>query len=103
MFRKLAADVLLLMGSVRLFKMDSNLRSAVIRYCESWNKHNQSTHCQTAGLSIVVRTALRWRMQMHERFLDETNDQCASLDSLNRMAERELGAFFAAVTELFGP
>ena len=41
---------------------------------------------------------------MHERFLDEpTNDQNASLDGLIKMAERELGAFFAAVTELFGP
>ena len=40
---------------------------------------------------------------MHERFLDEMSDQSASLDSLIRMAERELGAFFAAVTELFGP
>jgi hypothetical protein len=40
---------------------------------------------------------------MHERFLHETNDQSPSLDSLIRMAERELGAFFAAVTELFGP
>ena len=41
---------------------------------------------------------------MHERFLDEpTNDQNASSDDLIKMAERELGAFFAAVTELFGP
>ena len=41
---------------------------------------------------------------MHERFLDEpTNDQNTSLDGLTKMAERELGAFFAAVTELFGP
>ena len=41
---------------------------------------------------------------MHERFPDEpTDDQNASLDGLIKMAERELGAFFAAVTELFGP
>ena len=41
---------------------------------------------------------------MHERFVDEPkNDQSAGLDGLIRMAERELGAFFAAVTELFGP
>ena len=41
---------------------------------------------------------------MHERFVDEpTNDPSASLDGVIRTAEQELGAFFAAVTELFGP
>lgn len=40
---------------------------------------------------------------MHDRFLDEpTNDQSASLDGLITMAERELAAFFTAVTELLG-